>query len=46
MNGVLRKIFSFENYVWINNQAHSLIGAIKSLEETSKNQEMEFINYK
>ena len=23
MNGVLRKIFSFENFVWINNQAHS-----------------------
>jgi hypothetical protein len=40
MNGVLKKIFSFENIVWINNQVYSLIDVIKSIEESSKNQEM------
>jgi hypothetical protein len=43
MNRVLKKIFSFENIVWINNQVFSLIDINKSLEEKIKNLEIENI---
>ena len=43
MNRVLKKIFSFENVVWINNQVFSLIDINKSLEEKFKNLEIENI---
>ena len=35
MNKTLRKIFSFENYVWISNQTYKYGDEIKFLEETT-----------
>ena len=39
MNSVLIKIFSFENYVWMNNQVVLVTETIKSQEETIRSLE-------